>query len=173
MVEEAYYDYYSVIVDSLRRQHEIDLAIYRAAHTEWHNRVVHWILIPVETASFLFGCSAILDTTGSSQSKIFPIIGWFLGLLSLLLAGPNHVMIGLAACLFHVVIGTVSTRLSGAKQKKVLLIVTITIVWTIAWSLQVGVGHNLLEGNQPNLIANMQQVSYLSMATSVLVAWKS
>ncbi|KAL7562615.1 hypothetical protein ACA910_002518 [Epithemia clementina (nom. ined.)] len=45
--------------------------------------------------------------------------------------------------------------------------------WSLAWFLQVVVGHALLESNQPNLTAHPQDVSLLSAATSILLAWKS
>ena len=46
------------------------------------------------------------------------------------------------------------------------------LLWTLSWVLQVGLGHYLIEGNQPNL-ASPSDVSTLSVVTSVLLAWKS
>jgi uncharacterized membrane protein YGL010W len=46
------------------------------------------------------------------------------------------------------------------------------VCWTVAWVIQVGIGHYYLERNEPN-IANMSDVSFLSMVLSVLISWSS
>jgi uncharacterized membrane protein YGL010W len=48
-----------------------------------------------------------------------------------------------------------------------------TISWCISWIIQVGIGHFYFEGNLPNIISkdDANNVSYLSMCQSVLIAW--
>ena len=41
------------LVNRLRQQHVLDLEVYRSAHKDRRNRVLHWILIPVECWSLL------------------------------------------------------------------------------------------------------------------------
>jgi hypothetical protein len=52
------------------------------------------------------------------------------------------------------------------------LVMLALVTWTLAWAIQVGVGHFMFEKNKPN-VANMKDVSYLAMALSVLIAWSS
>jgi uncharacterized membrane protein YGL010W len=40
-------------LQAIREQHAIDLVVYRNGHQDWTNRMLHWILIPIETATSL------------------------------------------------------------------------------------------------------------------------
>lgn len=57
-----------------------------------------------------------------------------------------------------------------------LMVVVAIVSWTVAWALQVGVGHWMWEQNQPNVVDQNRMgsaVSYLAVTTSVLIAWSS
>lgn len=197
------------IISSLIHQHAIDLYVYRAAHQQWANRVLHWILIPIETASF-FLVLAIVAFHGSlwgirkgvvgNRTKIrqsqpnlkkrpqqhslvidlLSSIGWILGILSFALCllddgnvtlHPAAWIIGIIAAAFHLALVPYSLAIITQRGSHVACVVAM-VAWTLAWSLQVGIGHYLIEGNQPT-IANKDQVSVLAMVTSVVIAWKS
>lgn len=170
------------LLQSLSKQHEMDLEIYRRAHAEWRNRILHWILIPVETFSFLLFLAVALSIGNRQQQKyggsnafIMSAIGWTIGLVSLAIAGQDHLFLGVASLIFHIVAVAICDKLVHEKGPLKALIIG-TVCWTLAWTLQVGVGHWIWERNQPN-VANMNMqdndVSWLSMTQSVLIAWSS
>jgi uncharacterized membrane protein YGL010W len=169
------------VLQSLAKQHEMDLAIYQRAHTEWRNRILHSILIPVEAFSFLLFLTVALSIGtsrwqwqkdgGSLESWIMKVIGWMTGLVSLAITGSDRISIGTASLLFHLAAVAVCDKLVREKGPWKAIFIGASS-WTIAWSLQVGVGHWMLEHNQPN-VANMNEVSWLAMTQSVLIAWSS
>ena len=161
-------------IQSLQEQHEFDLKIYRSAHAELFNRVLHWIMIPLETFAFLLAAAVVLSRIMPVSSKSNDLamysVGWTLGILSLAIAGES-IFIGLISFFFHIAAASCANRL----VQKLDLMSTVAVAmstWTMAWILQVGIGHWLLEGNQPN-VANITEVSWLAMTQSVLIAWKS
>jgi uncharacterized membrane protein YGL010W len=164
-------------LESLCKQHEIDLEIYRGAHTEWRNRILHWILIPVEAFSFLLFLTVALSIGTRRQkdgleSLIMKAIGWTTGLVSLVITtGLDNLSIGTASLFFHLAAVAVCDKLVRENGPWKAIVIGASS-WTIAWSLQVGVGHWILENNQPN-VANMNEVSWLAMTQSVLIAWSS
>lgn len=166
------------LFQSLREQHVIDLHIYRAHHTNLANRILHWILIPVETAAFWWWIASGWSLSRRcARRPLVPFILYGTGLLALGMAPPQPYGVAVVSCLWHVALGrwiqqqqqtqwwgtppTVKTNLSRA-----------AVAWIIAWTVQVGIGHGLLEQNQPN-VANMEDVSWLAMILSVLIAWSS
>ena len=78
-------------------------------------------------------------------------------------------MCGLASLLFHAAMSAL-TKVEYGYIGSITRIAL--VVWTISWVLQVGVGHWVLEKNQPN-VATIDQVSFLAVLESVLIAWKS
>jgi len=158
----------------LQDQHEMDLQIYRTAHTNMWNRTLHWMMIPLETFAFLATVAVLLSRIKPLSSKsnelAMQAFGWTLGIVSLLISGKS-ILIGLASFLFHTVAASFASRLVQILDPMSTLAVAF-FTWTVAWILQVGVGHWILEGNQPNL-ANTNEVSWLAMTQSVLIAWKS
>jgi len=150
---------------SLRCQHAEDLRIYQQAHQILSNRILHWIMIPIECGSIFLLLALMIP------NLLLWCIGLSLGGLSILIVRKKKFTIGIASCLFH--IGTVPiciwivdhwgppTCLLGA-----------LVAWTMAWFFQVCIGHWILEGNQPN-VADMQSVSYLAMCQSVLISWST
>lgn len=198
-------------IQQLKRQHEHDLAIYRRNHKEYKNRIIHWIMIPLECWSalllfmiildiirrqllipFLESCAILLSfpapTFDSFLERTFPIIvmavGVGLGFLPLAIS--TQMWIGVACAIFHViavlscyslilVVHEASTRTADTDsycQETVLLTSIGVGTWTVAWIFQVGLGHWICEKNQPN-VANMDEVSWLAMVQSVLIAWSS
>ena len=153
----------SGLMSSLRRQHEFDLIVYRSAHQLWKNRVLHWVLIPVECWSLFLVAYALLPPW-------LPfLMATLLGMLASWIAvNPK---IGCACLVFHVmVIVSCSTTIRNLTTWETLSVAS--MAWIIAWALQVGVGHWLWENNDPN-VANMTSVSWLAMCQSVLIAWSS
>jgi uncharacterized membrane protein YGL010W len=211
----------------LREQHRYDLCLYRSAHKDWRNRLLHRILIPVECWSALLflwilvavvtknmmvpradvGTTTVTEesstttTTSLAHASTFATMNFvfvsilrlvprfatiILGMLSSVIA--TEVRIGLATLVFHLAVAwscdTLMERCScknneGAvrggeeEHRWAALAAFAAWSWTVAWMLQVGLGHSLWEKNRPNVMANMQQVSYLAMSQSVLIAWSS
>ncbi len=98
-------------------------------------------------------------------------IGWTTGLVSLAITGSDNISIGNASLLFQLAAVTYCDKLVREKGPRKAIVIGASS-WTIAWSLQVGVGHWIFEHNQPN-VANMNEVSWLAMTQSVLIAWSS
>jgi hypothetical protein len=190
----------------LQKQHVRDLILYQAAHTQYHNRLLHWILATI--LRHLFDNSSSNNknhatSTRSSSDLIVHALGWTMGITSLLLGStapeaattpaaatisisttsinsqsrhPTHLLaIGIAACGIYIILaaaGLYSVQCCCTGSTKMSLMYA-TTVWTVAWILQVGIGHYCWEGNQPNVVANINEVSILAVMTSILIAWKS
>jgi hypothetical protein len=99
------------------------------------------------------------------------VIGWTTGLVSLAITGVDNLSIGTASFVFHLAAVTVCDKLVCEKGAWRAIAIAVCS-WTIAWSLQVGIGHWMFENNQPN-VANMNEVSWLAMTQSVLITWSS
>ena len=153
----------SLLVEKLKRRHVIDLKIYRLAHCHPFNRFLHWILIPIECWSALLLCALIFP------KSLTVLIGIALGALSLILS--TNTIVGMATFLFHVASLVLIHQIQEMYCPMEAFGIA-TTAWTLAWALQVGVGHWMIEKNQPN-VANVQNVSYLALVQSVLIAWSS
>ena len=139
--------------DSLQEKHIVDLEVYRASHQNGANRILHWILIPVETAGFFTLAESMLSRYYHPSETILRSARWSLGLLSFRLAQDDG-GIGIAVLLFH------------------LFMPRVRVPWlVVSWVVQICVGHWIFEQNQPTL--QQGTASSLSMLTSVLIAWKS
>jgi len=150
-------------IRDLRRQHDADLKVYRLAHQEWRNRVIHWVMIPIEC------WSAFLLVVVIVPPFVFVSIGLGLGVVALLISTNENV--GWYCLLFH--IAAVGSCLAITQLLCVLQTVSLGFIsWTIAWLCQVGIGHRLWENNRPN-VADIHTVSFLAMIESVLIAWSS
>jgi uncharacterized membrane protein YGL010W len=163
----------------LRAQHLLDMKVYRSAHGEWRNILLHKVLVPVECWSallFLYIMSdipgQIPDINGSLRKSLVLLpraMTSLLGVMSMVLA--TNRLVGIATLLFHFfAMYSCEFLLIAYSTNTWFLIMFGVTAWTIAWILQVGVGHFGFEGNSPN-VAKMQEVSYLAMCQSVLIAW--
>jgi heme/copper-type cytochrome/quinol oxidase subunit 2 len=88
----------------------------------------------------------------------------------------NFVVVAWLTLTFHIVMAWSFRReiiYQQQQQQQQRRFVKALVAWIIAWMLQVGVGHWMWEGNQPNVAAHPNDVSYLAMCTSVLIAWSS
>jgi uncharacterized membrane protein YGL010W len=178
----------SLLVD-LRRQHAIDLAVYQSAHQDPWNRRLHYAMIPAEVASFLWLWTTLLvvlyqnifvsknnnhrlttEAPPLAMLTVSAATGWSMGLLTCAVATDRF--LGVTVLVLHVLWMQVCfrgvTRLGLAKSARVGL-----LVWALAWGLQIGLGHSLLEGNAPNLFNPNDDVSLLSTLTSIVLAWES
>lgn len=152
-----------MIFRRLEAQHRSDLKVYRSAHKDHRNRALHWLMIPLEYASFSLVLASLLP------DGIATLIGVGNGLLAVGISTDK--VVGRACFMFHILVVLVCTAIVYNSD----LISTMTValtVWSLAWALQVCVGHWFWEKNQPNL-ADGSPVSILSMCQSVLIAWSS
>jgi low temperature requirement protein LtrA len=185
----------SLLVSYLRRQHAIDVAVYQAAHQEAWNRRLHDAMIPAEVASFLWLWTTLLvalqtllvskkhnnnnnnNNNKTTEPPLMTILStatataWTMGLLSCAVATDRrlggtvlvlHVLWVQQVCLVGVTrLGTPKSLLAGL------------VVWTLAWGLQITVGHSWIEGKAPNLFNPNDPVSFLATLTSIVLAWES
>ena len=151
------------IVRELQSRHRQDLKIYRQAHQEWKNRMLHIILIPAEC------WSALLLGLLIFPSSMILFVGIALACLSLVLA--TNPTIGAATFLFHGSALWTGLAIVASRDLWEAWVICMSL-WTIAWALQVVVGHCIWERNDPN-VANLPSVSILAMCQSVLIAWSS
>lgn len=156
-------DMTSSILRRFQSQHLKDLQTYRRAHQEWRNRFVHYAMIPVACFSFQL---AVRLVTGNVVSTL---LAWILASLSLLVA--TQLRLGVAVFLFHISSGGLANSITHHCNTTT-TISTALASWTMAWGVQVGLGHYILERNSPN-VSNMMEVSYLAMCLSTLIAWSS
>lgn len=179
------------LLQELRLQHDIDLEVYRSAHGNEWNRLFHYVMIPLEVASFLWlvttvlvGLSYCLSSSSNTTSKkanaterpemsqlasVVNAASWTMGLLSCAVA--SNPILGLAVLVLHVFMGQACQMGVPSLGFRKSLAVGLT-VWTISWCLQIGIGHYLLEGKPPNLFNSEDPVSFLSAATSIVLAWE-
>jgi hypothetical protein len=159
---------------------------------------LHHVCIPIETAGFII-LAGVVVAPALQRQMLFPkkgnVIGdggrilvstvsWTLGLLSLILS-PDFV--GVAALLFHVwAIPWLYDRCAPRPlpphhkqhrhhhddRKTMLLLLLLTTTTIASWIMQIGIGHWLLEQNQPTFF-QPATTSTLSMLTSIVIAWKS
>jgi hypothetical protein len=179
------------LLERLYQQHEIDLVIYRNSHRNFYNRILHHVCIPIETAGFFILIGVVApamrpmlltkkrnDVMIGDDGRILVFTAsWTLGLLSLILS-PDAV--GVAALLFHVrTIPWLYDRCSphhhnrhNHNHRTMMLLLLLTITTIASWIMQIGIGHWLLEQNQPTFLVQ-DSTSTLSMLTSIIIAWKS
>ena len=147
----------------LQQQHFNDLVIYRRNHKDRRNRYIHYIMIPLECWSLMVPLSILLGNIPTL------FVGSFLALLSILVA-TTHTS-GISAAFFHLFASvTANAFVARCSHSKFIALGFSTASWTFAWATQVGIGHFIMEKNQPN-VANVKEVSGLAMALSVLIAW--
>ena len=184
----------SNLIERLRAQHKVDLKLYRSGHRDRRNHLLHWLLIPVECWSALLflwiltGLFALItitvealehsdDKNGSGAISCCHII-WLipraitgvLGILSLLIA--TNTTIGVASLLFHIF--RIKMCVSLMQQRDLWVVSMIAgLSWSAAWIIQGCVGHVIFERNLPNIANPSDEVSYLAMSQSVLIAWSS
>jgi uncharacterized membrane protein YGL010W len=175
----------------LKLQHVQDLKVYHKNHKEWRNLVLHWIMIPLECWSALLITTVVLvcvidgsrttrtvATIHSSYTSIVSsigqllalVIGIGLGVLSCMIATKRW--IGFLTLVFHCIAVWTCHIVVTTMSPMEALCISLGI-WTMAWMAQVGIGHWLWERNQPNVVATMDDVSWLAMCQSVLIAWSS
>mmetsp|Transcript_27556 Transcript_27556/g.38775 ORF Transcript_27556/g.38775 Transcript_27556/m.38775 type:complete len:185 (-) Transcript_27556:1567-2121(-) len=151
------------LLTRLQAQHRKDLKQYRSAHKERTNRILHQILIPVQYYAALVFVGVV---TGPFVALV---VGGMLGVLSMLVSEEPIAPLG--AFLFFLCAGWSAGDVADEYKWKNTSAVAL-ILWNVSWGLQVGVGHYTGEGNESN-VAKSAEVSYLSMALSVLIAWSS
>jgi uncharacterized membrane protein YGL010W len=129
----------------------------------------------VHGSSLIIGCHIV--------RSIPRVVTGLLGSLSLLIA--DDVLTGIASFCFHVFLiqlcdGLMQLQTEPQKhdhchyQQDLWEVSAIAgLSWTLAWIVQVGVGHGLFEKNIPNIANSSDIVSYLAMCQSVLIAWSS
>ena len=172
-----YLSIYSLRMNSflrvLQQQHRQDLALYRRNHQEWRNRWIHYIMIPIECWSLMLLCFIVFGDLGTV------IVSTCLAILSLMVGTTtknknNSVMgvrMGLLAASFHILTPVTFRAMSRSCTRPIMFAIAVTS-WTVAWAAQVGIGHYIMEKNQPN-VARIKEVSCLAMLLSVLIAWTS
>ena len=142
-------------------------------------------MIPLETFSvFLFIAALLRQWFYWSDLQLHlvlvGIVGFGMGMISLIIMDPvHHPLVGIASFVFMVVAPWVSCGLVDqqspisilpcSKSSKNIAVIAL-IMWIVASSLQVIVGHWLWEQNSPDVLSS-DQVSWLSLTYSVQIAW--
>ena len=176
------------VLQDFRVQHKIDLAVYRSAHGHVWNRRLHYVLIPLEVASFLWISTTLLMTLrkgrwwggNSKESKASSFLtvdhrvfilatAWTLGLVSGCVA--ENPVLGLTVLILHVFMGHICLVWACTMDFRKSMTIGL-VVWMLSWSLQIGVGHYYIEGKPPNLFNPTDKVSLLSTITSIVLAWE-
>jgi uncharacterized membrane protein YGL010W len=168
------------IFEQLQAQHLVDLKVYRSAHSERWNVLLHKIFVPLECLAALALLWISMDLAVSRIGNagllaaflklLSPTVTLCLGVLSLQLAKNPHV--GLATFLFHTMIVCLcETWIKDCAYSMILPTIAL-ICWVVSMILQIVVGHRILERNSPNL-ANGNEVTFLAMCLSVLIAWSA
>lgn len=184
----------ALLLRSLREQHEIDLQVYRDGHQNVTNRILHWLLIPVEIITFLVLVDRLVlllllplvsinqPLKKKKNSRLLLVIqsrtiaqatNVTLGILSFFLVSPLPDAAGLAALCLHGLLFAIPLILPKRIKQNQLSMKRVVAAWTLSWLLQICLGHWILEGNAPTFFQSKDGVSFQAVATSVLIAWKS
>jgi uncharacterized membrane protein YGL010W len=147
----------------IKWRHRQDLKVYRGAHQEWRNRIIHYLMIPVECFAFQL-CIRLFAGHPTSY-----VVGLSMAALSMTVATKPYS--GTASFLFHTASCWFADLLVLRYEFKT-MVHLFASSWTAAWAAQVCIGHYLLEKNSPN-VANPSEVSFLAMGLSVLISWSS
>jgi uncharacterized membrane protein YGL010W len=169
------------IFEQLQTQHLFDLKVYRSAHNERWNILLHKTLVPLECWSALTLVWICMDLIVAQVDNAIllatflrllpPTLTLCLGILSFLLA-TNRV-VGMAAFLFHNMVLCSCERwmkLYKGQEYSVTFPILALLCWVVPLMLQIVVGHWILEGNSPNL-AKKNEVTFLAVCLPVLIAW--
>jgi len=151
------------LLTRLQAQHRKDLKQYQSAHKERTNRILHQMLIPVQYYAALILIAVLTGSFGAL------VIGGMLGVLSMLVSEEPIAPLG--AFLFFLCAGWSAGDIADEYNWKNTSAVAL-ILLNASWGLKLGVDHYTGEGNESN-VAKSVEVSYLSMALSVLIAWSS
>lgn len=156
-------------LESLRSQHAKDLALYRRSHQERKNRVIHWVMIPVEFFSFHWFAAIVSAQSVRTQHFVVATIGLTTGVFAVIV--NTDMKKGGSVFLFHLLSCPLVIAMTSFFHQRTSTMLACSL-WTIAWAMQVIVGHYICEKNQPNL-ANPKEISSLSVILSVLISWSS
>ena len=147
------------LLSRLRAAADDELRYYRLHHAEWHNWWLHAVLVPVEWSAWLVALAL-----AASQAPALARLHWVIQSVvasivwastsSLKLASAQMVLALAAECI---------VSLCGRYALPVAV-----GLWTSSWVLQVGLGHWLLERNNPGMT---KQMSLFSVVLSVSMAW--
>lgn len=152
----------------LHTQHAEDLHSYRSSHRHLTNRHIHWVMVPLECWSLFSMISLFIPM------PLALCVGVLLGSVSVTLATHRGLRgVGAVCFLFH--IGTVFSCewiLNELEDPKYVAFLA-SSAWTVAWFLQVCIGHWVIERNQPTIADSKSSVSPLAMLFSVLIVWSS
>jgi Protein of unknown function (DUF962) len=192
--------YFLWLLQAIREQHAIDLVVYRNGHQDWTNRMLHWILIPIETATSLMLLDRLIVWISTRQLKfevtaneakrtnqdravdlrvrvfesgVIQAVNVTLAILSM--AASPETFSGCLAAIFHASLAMYRPKHKSPQH-------FIGTLWLISWMLQIALGHWLLEGNNPTFwrssiaaLSGLDKhgVSIQAVATSVLIVWES
>lgn len=134
-----------------------ELRFYRAYHTNRTNWLLHVVAVPIEWASWL-----VLLAVVSRSWRLH----WALqaGVALVTLAGL-HALVSAAAQLLLALAADSVVDAMGPFYA----LAAAAVAWTASWALQVGVGHWMIEQNQPGMATALTP---LSIVISVPMAWQ-
>mmetsp|Transcript_24201 Transcript_24201/g.33831 ORF Transcript_24201/g.33831 Transcript_24201/m.33831 type:complete len:158 (+) Transcript_24201:87-560(+) len=147
------------IVLKLRVLYEKEHEFYLRYHRHPVNRVLHAFAVPLEWCSFL----AVLCLLHHSIPLFVAILvgSYYIILL------PNT--LGILACLSQMCMGFMTMYASAAFENHgVLATGCILCLYCFSWIVQVGIGHWLIEKNEPGMI---NKLTFNSVVLSPLLAW--
>uniref|UniRef100_A0A7S3Z7L6 Uncharacterized protein n=1 Tax=Lotharella globosa TaxID=91324 RepID=A0A7S3Z7L6_9EUKA len=146
----------------LRTEYNKELKFYLRFHQHRVNRRIHAFAVPLEWWSFLLAATAIHNAM--PWAIALGSAGYYL-LLSSKLNATTHI----GASIAQVVMAFAATRLALLGSIRSTLLCAGT-VHGISWALQVGVGHWMIEKNNPGMAT---QLTMNSIILSPLLAWAS
>ena len=142
-----------------------ELAFYERHHTHRLNRLLHAVCVPLEWLAFLLLLS-LLPPAGLGTTAV-AAVACAAALCHLVLATP----VALVAAAAHVLMAVAALGLRNAcaaSSNPRGGLAAAVLIEAAAWSVQVVVGHRLLEGNAPGMTKSL---TVNSVVLSVMMAW--
>jgi uncharacterized membrane protein YGL010W len=144
------------LIELLRESYSRELEFYREYHQNGMNNALHVVCVPMEWLAFL----TMTNFVGVQYYLSFGIACYYL----LLNSKVRHV-----AAVGHVGMAYLSSQIFSRLRERWWMVALVALLMQItAWSLQVCIGHKILEGNSP---AMTKKLTLNSIVLSVLLAW--
>jgi len=152
----------SKCLKKLRDDYEKDLKLYKRHHDNKMNWLIHTFCVPIEALFFLVAIGIVIYSVFDyGYSRLILMLYSLIVALYYLLLARNH---SIPSAIAYILIGHLSTLLITYRG----IVVYAIAVESIAWSLQVFVGHYYLNKNSPSMT---QELSIRSIILSVLLCW--
>ena len=141
----------------IQNEYQQELKLYAKYHNNYLNWLLHTICIPLESLFFLIMICYLFQS-----ALIVTLISIIIAVYYLMLSRPHS----LPASISYIIMCYIASSVKTFKHVWIIAI----FIETIAWSLQVFIGHYYLNRNKPSM---GERITFNSIILSVMLSWDS